>query len=190
MGENNTSARSPVISIFGGSRYLSGTREYEETIELGRLLATDGFRILTGGYFGLMEAASRGADEAGGLVAAVTHAPWGPPNKYVGDYKTAPSLFAGLEALVLDVDGFVAMRGGMGTVTEVAMVWVHLQAHLLPQEPPLILVGREWTNVIEAWSSNFAVNEADLSLIDLVDSPREALRILSHKIQRRTGGTL
>ena len=60
-----------IVTIFGGSKCGENSTEYEEAKELGRRLAEAGFTICTGGYLGVMEAASRGAREAGGRVFGV-----------------------------------------------------------------------------------------------------------------------
>ncbi|HXF43110.1 MAG TPA: hypothetical protein VNK26_05165, partial [Pyrinomonadaceae bacterium] len=60
-----------IVTIFGGSRCNADSEEYKEARKLGRLLAEAGFTICTGGYLGVMEAASRGAREAGGRVLGI-----------------------------------------------------------------------------------------------------------------------
>jgi predicted Rossmann-fold nucleotide-binding protein len=76
--------------------------------------------------------------------------------------------------------GFIAIRGGMGTVTEISLVWNKLQTGVL--EPrPLVLLGDSWRKVVQAWKENLVVSEADISLLDFASSAEEACQIIITK---------
>ena len=112
------------MTIFGGSKCGPDSDEYREAREIGSRLAKAGFTICTGGYLGVMEAASRGAREAGGRVFGIVMNQFkGEPNRYLTDKVATDHFYDRLQNLIMRSVGFVALRGGMGTVTEVSLVW-------------------------------------------------------------------
>ena len=139
-----TTSNERIITIFGGSKCGPDSPEYIEAKDLGRRLAEAGFTICTGGYLGVMEAASRGAREAGGRVYGIVMNQFRhEPNRYLTDKVATDHFYDRLQNLITRSVGFVALRGGMGTVTEISLVWNKLVTHVL--EPrPLGLLGDAW----------------------------------------------
>ncbi|HXI93207.1 MAG TPA: LOG family protein, partial [Blastocatellia bacterium] len=112
------------ITVFGGSRCGPDAAEYKEALRLGRLLVEAGFDVCSGGYAGVMEAISRGAHEAGGHVIGVTMEQFkSAPNPYLKKIEPSADFYARLQILIRDSAGYIALRGGMGTVTEISLVW-------------------------------------------------------------------
>jgi hypothetical protein len=147
------------VSVFGGSQPKEGEASYAEACELGRLLAEQGHTVLTGGYIGTMEAVSRGAAEAGGHVIGVTCADieaWRPvrPNAWVQEERRFATLQERLNELVLACDAAIALPGGPGTLTEVALTWNLMIINSLPPKP-LILTGAGWKSVMESFYNAF-----------------------------------
>jgi hypothetical protein len=141
------------ISVFGGSQPKEGDPAYAEAMELGRLLAQRGHVVLSGGYIGTMEAVSRGAHEAGGHVIGVTCEDieaWRPVgvNRWVKEERRRKTLIERLQALIVESDAAVALPGGPGTLTEIALTWNLMIVESLPRRP-LILVGRGWQSVFD-----------------------------------------
>lgn len=142
------------ISVFGGSHASEGTPAYAEAVQLGKSLARLGHTVLTGGYIGTMEAVSRGAAEAGGHVIGVTCVEierWHEKrsvNRWVKEEWKKPTLLARLEALVTACDAALALPGGPGTLTEIALTWNLMIINAIP-EKPLILIGEGWRAVLE-----------------------------------------
>jgi uncharacterized protein (TIGR00730 family) len=170
-----------IVTIFGGSRCGEKTPEYEEARALGAHLAEAGFTICTGGYLGVMEAASRGAREKGGRVYGIVMNQFkSEPNRYLTDKVASQHFYERLQNLITRSVGFVALRGGMGTVTEVSLVWNKFQTGVL-EKRPLVLLGDCWKNVIEAWKQNLVVSDADISLLDFADTADEACKIIVKK---------
>jgi len=170
-----------IITIFGGSKCGHDSPEYIEAKDLGRRLAEAGFTICTGGYLGVMEAASRGAREAGGRVYGITMNQFkGEPNRYLTDKVATDHFYDRLQNLITRSVGFVALRGGMGTVTEISLVWNKLATGVLDPRP-LVLVGDAWRNVVEAWQKYLVVSDSDVSLLDLADNAAEAAEIIARK---------
>ncbi len=166
-----------VVAVFGGSQYQPGDEEYEVAHSMGIALAQAGFSVLTGGYSGLMEAIISGAAIVGGKVLAVTLSEWGRPNPFVTDYMCVDNLHDRQQQLIEKADAFVALRGGPGTLAEVALVWALMQSGLM-RPRPLILVGVEWASIVSVWSENLRVSAEDLRFFTKVSSCDEAVRVL------------
>lgn len=178
MLENSTDK---IVTIFGGSRCDENSEEYREARDLGRRLAEAGFTICTGGYLGVMEAASRGAREKGGRVFGIVMNQFkSEPNRYLTDKVASNHFYERLQNLITRSVGFVAMRGGMGTVVEVSLVWNKLQTRVLDKRP-LVLVGDCWHGVVEAWQKNLVVSDTDVSLLDFAENAEAASRIIIEK---------
>jgi len=168
----------PIVTVFGGSRCGPESEEYRHGLELGRLLAEASYTVCTGGYAGVMEAVSRGAHERHGDVIGVTMEQFDvAPNRYLKRVLPSPDFYARLQGLIRQSCAYVALRGGMGTLTEVCLVWNKLYMRVI--EPrPLILVGSCWPPVIEAWRRHLVVDDEDSRLLTFVDTPNEALRVI------------
>ncbi len=148
------------IAVFGGSQPKEGDAAYAEAYELGSLLARAGHTVLTGGYIGTMEAVSRGANEAGGHVIGVTCAEierWRPvkANGWVKEEWHKETLLERLEAIITGCDAALALPGGPGTLTEIALTWNLMIIRAIPAKP-LILTGAGWRSVFERFFEQFA----------------------------------
>ncbi len=124
------------ITIFGSSLPKCGDAEYESAYKLGSLLAGKEFNICTGGYQGIMNAASKGAVENGGQAIGVTVDLWGAtPSKYLTEEIKCKSLFERITKLVELGDGYVILQGGTGTLLELAVVWEFMNKNLSKIKP-------------------------------------------------------
>ena len=170
-----------IVTIFGGSRCDENSEEYGQAIELGRQLAEAGFTICTGGYLGVMEAASKGAREKGGRVLGIVMNQFkSEPNRFLTDKVATRHFYERLQNLIERSIGFVALRGGMGTVTEISLVWNKLQTGVI--EPrPLILLGECWREVVECWKKNLVVTDKDVSILNFAATAEEACQIILEK---------
>jgi len=170
-----------IVTIFGGSKCDESCEEYAQARRVGQLLAEAGFTICTGGYLGVMEAASRGAREGGGRVLGIVMNQFKQePNRYLTDKVATPHFYDRLQHLILRSVGFIVVRGGMGTVTELSLVWNKLQTRVIEQRP-LVLLGDCWPPLIECWREHLAVSDKDIAMLDLVETPEEAVRVISEK---------
>ena len=170
-----------IVTIFGGSKCCEDDAEYREALRIGTLLAKAGFTICTGGYSGVMEAASRGAHECGGRVLGITMKQFDKePNRYLTEKFPSEHFYERLQRLITQSVGYVALRGGMGTVTEISLVWNKMQTRVL--EPrPLVLLGDCWQPIIAAWQQHLVVNDEDVKLLKFAHTPDQAVRIIERE---------
>src|SRR5919107_2344107 len=172
-----------IVTIFGGSKCGEESEEYRQALRLGQLFAERGYTICTGGYLGVMEGASRGAHERGGRVLGIVMNQFkAEPNRYLTEKVASAHFYERLQNLITRSVGFIAIRGGAGTVTELSLVWNKLRTRVI--EPrPLVLLGRCWPKVVRSFTENLVVSEQDVSLLDFVDTPEEAVRIITESVE-------
>ena len=173
-----------IVSVFGGSRPRPGDPAYEDARRLGVALAQAGWTVATGGYAGVMEAASRGACEAGGHVIGVTCGlieEWKGlrANQWVKEEKKFATLRDRLGHLVEFCDAAIALPGGIGTLSEVALTWSLLQTGEIAAKP-LIVVGRVWTETASTFIRHAEgyLHPGDDQLVQLANTVEDAVRFL------------
>jgi|ERR1041385_2450192 uncharacterized protein (TIGR00730 family) len=170
-----------IVTIFGGSKCQETDAEYADAQRVGQLLAEAGYTICTGGYSGVMEAASRGAHERGGRVIGITMRQFDKmPNQYLTEKFPSPHFYERLQRLITQSVGYIALRGGMGTVTEISLVWNKLQTRVLDPRP-LVLLGECWPPVVEQWQRHLAVTDADVDILNFANTPEDAVAIVDDK---------
>ena len=174
------------ISVFGGSKPEPGSPAYQEAYQLGQLLGSAGMTVLTGGYTGTMEAASRGASEAGGHVIGVTSEEieaWRPigPNAWVAEEWRCQTLQERLNTLVESCDAAIALPGGIGTFLEICLTWNQLVIEIMDPKP-LILLGSGWHTVMETFFTELGdyVSIDDRQFLAFAPDPESALELLQH----------
>ncbi len=146
---------------------------------MGELLGRAGFNMMTGGYTGLMEAASHGAHDAGAHVVGVTLKLFGEKaNRYVMDEIPTASFCGRFRWLIGRADGYVAMRGGMGTLAEVSFAWQELAIGMIAPRP-LVLVGPAWRAIVKNWREHLTTEAEKYAVLTLVESAEEACAVLS-----------
>jgi uncharacterized protein (TIGR00730 family) len=139
-----------IVTVFGSSRPREGEADYEEARVLGRALAKHGFAVCSGGYGGVMEAVSRGAKEAGGKTYGVTAQFFTAAklNSWVDTEVRMKTWEERLFELIRLADGFVACKGGTGTLVELAVVWEMLNKSVITGKP-LAVLGDFWQPVLD-----------------------------------------
>jgi uncharacterized protein (TIGR00730 family) len=169
-----------VISVFGSSKVGEGSRDYEEARLLGRLLAEAGFTIMNGGYAGTMEAVSRGAKEGGGRSIGVTLQLFAhrSANRWLDEQMKMPTYLARLEQLTAASDGCIALKGGVGTLTELSITWSLLQIRAVPRKP-FILLGQHWHRILDVLSQETFIRPQDFALLQMVETAEKAVEALS-----------
>ena len=183
----------PAITVFGSARVDEGTPVYATAREIGRLLAREGYAIITGGGPGVMEAANRGCQEGGGMsVGCNIELPHEQDvNPYVDLAVEFRYFFARKTMFVNYADGFVILPGGFGTMDELFESLTLIQTGKI-RHFPIILVGTAYFGGLLGWIrervlADGMVNEADLELITMTDDPAEVVRIIKTSSRRRLG---
>ncbi len=173
-----------IITVFGSSRPVEGDTFYEEARALGSSLGAAGFVLCNGGYGGTMEASARGAKEAGGKTLGVVSKFFGrEENKWIDKKVEVNSLVDRLMELVSLADGYVVMKGGTGTLLELASVWEFMNKSVI-EEKPIVILGPTWNGVIETLNEElvFEGKEACTKYISVASSPADVVKILTRRL--------
>jgi uncharacterized protein (TIGR00725 family) len=138
-----------IITVFGSSRPQENDGDYRAARELGKALAQGGFAVCSGGYGGVMEGVSRGAKEAGGKTYGVTAEFFArKANEWVDVEVRKKTWEERLFSLIELGDGFVACKGGTGTLVELAVVWEMLNKSVMPAKP-FAVCGDFWQPILD-----------------------------------------
>jgi len=174
------------ISIFGSARAPADSEPYRRAYELARAISLEGFAVITGGGPGVMEAANKGAWDAGGeSVGMNIELPMEQrPNPYIKTFLTFRYFFVRKVMFVKYSRAFVIMPGGFGTLDELFESVTLIQTHkILPF--PVILVGRDFWAPLIAWIEKTLlphqlVSAQDKDILKVVDTTEEVLTILRY----------
>jgi uncharacterized protein (TIGR00730 family) len=182
----------PCVTVFGSARFHEGHRYYAMAQELGQRLAQAGYTVMTGGGPGVMEAANRGAKEAGGLSigANIMLSHEQDANSYMDRFMEFDHFFVRKVMLVKYSCAFVVMPGGFGTLDEVFETITLMQTDKI-RDFPVILMGTEyWGPLIDFLQKTLVteatVGRADLNLVRVTDSVDEALEWITASICVKT----
>jgi uncharacterized protein (TIGR00730 family) len=189
MSENIalSDANSPIqgrqeIGVIGSARLAEQHEWWLQAHTLGGLLAQAGYVVVTGGYGGLMAAASRGAHEMGGHVIGLPMQHWTniQPNPWNADLRWSCDYGTRLNHL-MRCDGIIVLPGGVGTLSEMTVAWSSSQTE--GKAIPIVLLGACWPPIISAIRDHLIVGEADLKLLRFASTPEEAVRELQDGFQ-------
>jgi uncharacterized protein (TIGR00730 family) len=187
----------PAITVFGSARVPEGSPAYAAAREIGRLLALEGFAVITGGGPGVMEAANRGCQEGGGMsVGCNIELPHEQSiNPYVDLGVEFRYFFARKTMFVKYADGFVILPGGYGTMDELFEALTLIQTGKI-RHFPVVLVGTAFFGGLLEWMkakllAEGMISPGDLDLMVVTDDPEEVIRIVRMAGRRRTAeGTM
>ena len=159
-----------IITIFGSSKPTSNEEQYLTAYNLGNLLAKNGFDICTGGFNGIMEAASKGAVDAGADAIGVTVNLWnGKANHYLTKEIICDTLFERINKLIELGDGFVVLQGGTGTLLELAAVWEYLNKGLL-ENKPIACHANIWKVIVAEMNQQMKLEGRNYNIVKSFDS--------------------
>ena len=176
-GFDSLSGVEPAVTIYGSARITPDDTLYTQTQEIARRLGENGFSIITGGGPGVMEAANRGAVEAGvtsvGLNIELPEEQ--EPNSYTTKSITFHHFFVRKVMLVKYAIAFVIMPGGMGTLDEITEVLTLMQTFKIKPFPVILYDSRFWSGFLE-WLRGTVlvrgyVSEEDFNLLRICDEP-------------------
>jgi len=184
----------PCVTVFGSARFLEGHQYYELAREVGRALVGLGFTVMTGGGPGIMEAANRGAREAGGRSVGcnITLAHEQVPNAYLDRHVTCHYFFVRKVLLFKYSYAFVVLPGGLGTLDELTEALTLIQTGKIHQFPVVLMGGSYWqpfTDLLKEMVAVGSVSATDLDLFLVTDSVPEAMAHIDHHAIRRFGLT-
>jgi uncharacterized protein (TIGR00730 family) len=171
----------PCVTVFGSARFQEGHRYYALAREVGSRLAGAGFTVMTGGGPGVMEAANRGAKEAGGYsVGCNIELPHEQrPNAYLDRWVTFRHFFVRKLMLVKYSYAFIALPGGFGTLDEIFETATLIQTGKIKRFP-LVLMGRDyWHPLLDFFHDRLiaeaTIDPADYQGVVVTDSAEEAV---------------
>jgi uncharacterized protein (TIGR00725 family) len=155
------------VTFFGGAMDKKDTQEYLDTIEIAKILGEKGYTIKSGGYRGIMEAASKGGSESGTNVIGYTCAtfPSTVGNDYLNETVVSKDIYDRLRHLIEDTDLYIVQRGGPGTLSELFLTLDVIRKRKV--KPKILLIGSYWNRVLE--NISLLISEKDLSLLTVIN---------------------
>jgi len=191
-GFDTLSDVSNAVSIFGSARTAANDPYYQKALDTARLLAREGFAIITGGGPGVMEAANRGAQEGNGLsIGCNIELPFEQGmNPYVARAVNFRYFFVRKTMFVKYSTAFIVFPGGYGTMDELFEALTLVQTGKVKQFP-VVLFGRAYWQGLADWLRDRVAGEGkiateDLQLFRITDDPREVVRWIVEARERRT----
>ncbi len=177
----------PCITIFGSARTKPGTRYYEMTTQVAKEFAHNGYGVISGGGPGIMEAANKGAKEAGGVSVGINiDLPFEQSaNPYIDKDKliTFRHFYIRKVMFVKYAQAFVVMPGGFGTLDEMFESITLVQTRKVSRFP-IVLMGKEYWAGLFDWIKKTMlaegnISEVDLQLFSVTDDPKVAAQIVT-----------
>lgn len=140
---------SNVVSVFGSSKPEEGTPEFALAFEVGAALGKQGFTVCNGGYGGTMLASAKGARQAGSRTIGVTSSYFSRTvNPWIQEEIRVGSFVERLLKLIELGDAYVVLKGGTGTLLELAAAWEMINKQVIGKKP-IVIIGSFWNGVVE-----------------------------------------
>ena len=181
----------PGVTIFGSARVPPGDPVYEAAEDVGRRFADSGFAVVTGGGPGVMEAANKGAQEAGGLsIGFNIDLPFEQHhNPYLDIALTFKHFYARKTMLVKAAEGYVMFPGGFGTLDELFESMTLIQTGKVHNFPVVLFDHEYWRGLLD-WVrvrllERGMIDADDLELLFRTDDPAEAVEIVVRSYEER-----
>ncbi|MDD5475737.1 MAG: TIGR00730 family Rossman fold protein [Syntrophales bacterium] len=172
------------VSIFGSARTRPEDTCYQTAERLAGLLVENGFSVITGGGPGIMEAANKGAAEAGGVSAGLNiHLPFEQvPNPYANVKLEFKYFFIRKVMFVKYAVAYVILPGGFGTMDEVFEALTLIQTRRIKSFPVILMGSSYWQGLVdwirETMLKDGKILKEDFDLIQVIDDPNDVIRIL------------
>jgi uncharacterized protein (TIGR00730 family) len=181
----------PAAAVFGSARIAEGHPAYEAARAVGRGFGSRGWAVVTGGGPGVMEAANRGAQEAGGLSVGfnitLPHEQFS--NPYVDISHTFDHFYARKVCFVKPSEGFVILPGGFGTLDELFESLTLIQTGKVLNFPVVLVGVNHWRDLVDWTRDELLKGELiapeDVRLLHVTDDPEEAVRVILDCYERR-----
>ncbi|MGZ3558800.1 MAG: LOG family protein [Thermodesulfobacteriota bacterium] len=182
------SQQHPSVSIFGSTRVRAGDEVYMKAEQIGRLLAENGFGVITGGGPGVMEAANKGAASAGGRSIGLNiELPLEQkPNPYSNITLRFRYFFVRKVMFVKYALAYIILPGGFGTIDELFESITLIQTHKIKPFPVFMVGSSYWKGLLD-WMKDVALKEGkisppDLEIIQVVDDPAEIIKTIKKTV--------
>ena len=178
----------PAVTIFGSARTHPKSAAYKTTERVARMLVENRFNVISGGGPGVMEAANKGAAEAGGKsVGLHIHLPKEQkPNKYANVRLDFKYFFIRKVMFVKYAVAYIILPGGFGTLDELFESLTLIQTKRIKSFPVILLGSEYWRGLVE-WMKHTLLKEkcispSDLDIFKIVDSPEEAVSTVKSRV--------
>ena len=178
----------PCVTVFGSARFEEGHRYYDLAREVGAALARAGYAVMTGGGSGIMEAANRGAREAGGLSIGcnITLPREQKPNAYLDRFIQLDHFFVRKVMLVKYSSAFVVMPGGFGTLDEAFELATLMQTNKIEHFPLIAVGGDFWDDLIDfardTMIAQGTLSPEDARFVHLADTAADVVRLVRENV--------
>jgi len=179
----------PAVSIFGSARMTADSPYYKAAEALARLFAENRIAVITGGGGGIMEAANKGAAEAGGKSVGlnITLPMEQKPNPYANISLQFNYFFVRKVMFIKYAHAYIIMPGGFGTLDELFEAVTLIQTHRIKPFPVILFGSSYWNGLLE-WIKNTLlenrnISPEDLDILTVTDDPKEVLSLVEHAIK-------
>lgn len=180
-GFENLADIQPAVSIFGSARCQRNDPVYEKAFKLSKLLGKNGFNVITGGGGGVMEAANRGAKEAGAKSVGINiELPFEQkPNPYTNVKLSFRYFFVRKVMFLKYAMAYIIMPGGFGTLDECFEAITLIQTKKLKPFPVILVDSAYWKGLIDWVQSTLLpmsrISKEDMGIIKIIDEPEEVV---------------
>jgi uncharacterized protein (TIGR00730 family) len=178
----------PAVSIFGSTRVSPDNPLYEKTLQVARLLAKDGFNIITGGGPGIMEAANKGALEGGGksIGLNIDLPAEQLPNAYTNIRLSFRYFFVRKVMFVKYAMAYIIFPGGFGTLDEFTEALTLIQTKKIKPFPVILVESSYWQGLLD-WLKDTVlkikhISPEDLEIIQIIDEPSEIVKYIKRTV--------
>lgn len=170
-----------IVTVFGSSRARPESNTYKNAYQLGKLLANAGFTVCNGGYMGIMEASSHGAKEAGGKTIGITTEEFSyrEKNKWIDEEIQTKNYIERLSKLIEVADAYIILKGGIGTLSELSLVWTLNVIN--DTRKPIVLLGEQWQKVLDNLRKHLVIDYHETQLLATLKKPEDAVEFLKKR---------
>lgn len=172
----------PAVSIFGSARVAPKDPAYKLAEHTARLFAKENFAVITGGGGGIMEAANKGAAEAGGVSVGLNiNLPFEQkPNRYANIKLEFDYFFVRKVMFVKYAMAYIIMPGGFGTLDELFEAVTLIQTHRIRPLPVILMDADYWNGLIdwirERLLAEKRISPEDIEILQVIDDPEEVVK--------------
>ncbi len=171
-----------IVTVFGSALPSPGDEEYQTAYDLGKYLGERGLGVCSGGYQGIMEAVSKGCKDAHGYsIGVIVDLFRRTPNPFLDEVIEENTLFARINRMIEKGDGFIALRGGTGTLLELVTVWELFNKNL-SELRPVAAHGKMWKSFVEDINNRMEFENRPTNIVKAFDDVIECADYIIDKL--------